>query len=88
MEIFTTTSHAEIRTWIESRGGHPAAEREGSRLRIDFDSKDPAIRRIPWDEFFQRFDGGNMQFVYQNAETDGSTSRYYRIMAPRDDPQT
>ena len=94
MEIFTTTSHSEIRMWVESRGGHPAVDRHGVRLRIDFDSRkadqqrDTTVRRIPWDDFFRRFDEGNMQFVYQNAGRDGVTSRYYRIMDPREDPQT
>ena len=80
--------------WVESRGGHPAVDRHGVRLRIDFDShktnqqRDATLQRIPWDEFFRRFDERNMQFVYQNAEQDGTTSRYYRIMNPQDDPQT
>ena len=88
MELFTTTSHDEIRTWIDSRGGHPAVERGGKRLRIDFGSHEPNVRRITWDEFFRHFDSKNMQFVYQNAEPDGSTSRYYRVLDPGDDPQT
>lgn len=86
MEFFTTTSHDEIRTWIEGRSGHPASQGPGGRrLRIDFGNGDANIRRITWEEFFRRFDSENMQFVYQNSDPFGSTSRYYRIVDPSDD---
>lgn len=86
MEFFTTTSHDEIRTWIESRSGHPASQKAGGHLRVDFGSGEGKFRRITWDEFFQRFDSGNMEFVYQNSTQMGATSRYYRIVDPSEEP--
>src|SRR5207248_2919656 len=61
-----TTSHDEIRKWVEQRGGAPARvdakghKQGGGILRIDF--KDPggevdeALEHISWDEFFRTFD--------------------------------
>jgi len=58
----TTTSHDEIRNWVEKRGGHPAVvsstESGGSALlRIDYDepggNDDDRLHRVTWNEFFE-----------------------------------
>ena len=71
----TTTSHDEIRKWVEKRGGHPAvvASTEGSGasgglLRIDYDepggSDDDRLHRITWNEFFDIFDKNDIAFLH------------------------
>lgn len=72
----TTTSHDEIRKWVEKRGGHPAvvAETQDSRgrggglLRIDYDepggNDDTRLKRIGWDEFFRIFDENDLAFLH------------------------
>lgn len=73
----TTTSHEEIRKWVEKRGGHPAIVkdtadngRQGAMIRIDFDdpdgSKDTGLKRVSWDEFFEIFDNNDLAFLRQD----------------------
>ena len=72
----TTTSHDDIRKWVEKRGGHPAMVaaterngREGGLLRIDFDepggNDDTGLHRISWEEFFEVFDKNDLAFLRQ-----------------------
>jgi hypothetical protein len=73
-----TIDHAEIRRWVEERGGYPArVKRTGGDgdtgiLRIDYPgfSGRETLERISWDEFFKAFEENNLAFLYQ-AE-DGS----------------
>src|SRR4051794_11073762 len=66
----TTTDHEQIRSWVEERGGWPAAvkatERRGDPgiLRIDFPgfSGEGRLERIDWDEFFRKFDESGLAF--------------------------
>lgn len=71
----TTTSHEEIRKWVEKRGGHPAVvsatennDRAGGLLRIDYDepggNNDDRLHRITWNEFFDIFDKNGIAFLY------------------------
>lgn len=71
----TTTDHEEIRRWAEERGGRPALALEQQDqplgLRIEFPEdeeggSDEALRRISWDEFFQKFDEDNLVFLYRD----------------------
>jgi hypothetical protein len=60
-----TADHAEIRRWVEERGGRPAAVRseEGrGRLAVAFDGTD--CDPLSWDEFFERFDRESLAFAY------------------------
>lgn len=82
-----TTSHDKIRKWVESRGGHPAAVKAtrragspGGLLRIDFDPQDEALQELPWDEFFQAFDGNELAFLYQDETSEGKTSRFFKFV--------
>ena len=75
-EAKTTTDHDEIRRWVESRGGRPAAVRETGGgddpgiLRIDFTDEpggddDDRLEEISWDEFFRAFEENDLAFLYQ-----------------------
>jgi hypothetical protein len=69
----TTTNHAEIRRWVESKGGSPAhVKRTGKKddpgvLRIDFPgySGEETLAELSWDEWFRAFDANKLAFVYQ-----------------------
>lgn len=80
-----TTDHAEIRSWIEQRGGHPAVVEDtrgkgsGGLLRIDFDEPgdgNERLERIGWDEFFRIFDRSGVAFL---RDEDGS-SRFNKFV--------
>jgi hypothetical protein len=71
-ESRTTTNHDDIRRWVESRGGRPAAVRETGNgddpgiLRIDFGDQDEGLEEISWEDFFQAFDENELAFLYQD----------------------
>ena len=83
----TTTSHEQIRKWVEQRGGHPAVVsateskggRDGGLLRIDYDepggNDDDRLHRITWDEFFRIFDESGIAFLY-DPEGDSRFSKF------------
>jgi len=82
-----TTDHADIRSWVEKRGGHPAVvaatESSGGSglLRIDYDepggNDDDRLHRITWDEFFRIFDENGLAFL---RDPDGD-SRFSKFVA-------
>ena len=83
-----TTDHGEIRRWVEERSGHPACvkgtgEGEPGVLRIDYPSftGDQTLQRISWDEWFDKFDGSNLAFLYQEETADGGKSRFSKLVA-------
>lgn len=86
----TTTDHEEIRAWVEQRGGKPAMVKgtnkkksEAGILRIDFPGytgKD-TLEEIGWDEFFEKFDEGDLQFLYQSETADGKESRFNKFIS-------
>jgi hypothetical protein len=82
-----TTDHRKIRSWVEARGGHPAAVKTtrnakspGGLLRIDFGPQEPNLEEIDWDEFFKAFDGNKLAFLYQEKTADGHTSRFFKFV--------
>jgi hypothetical protein len=82
-----TTNHDKIRKWVESRGGHPSAVKAtrragspGGLLRIDFGPQEEGLEELPWDEFFQAFDGNELAFLYQDKTADGKTSRFFKFV--------
>jgi hypothetical protein len=83
-----TRDHEEIRRWAEERGGVPAtvegteSDGEAGVLRIDFpgQGEDAKLRHISWDEFFEKFDGAGLCFVYQEKTSDGQTSRFGKLV--------
>lgn len=84
----TTTDHATIRQWVESRGGHPAHVKDTGHgddpgvLRIDFPgySGKERLEQIPWDEWFKWFDKNHLAFVYEDRTADGAQSRFSKLV--------
>jgi hypothetical protein len=84
-----TTSHAEIRKWVESRGGKPTSVKgTGSKndvglLRIDFPgySGEGKLEPIPWDDFFEKFDEQGLAFLYQEKTKDGEKSNFCKLVS-------
>ena len=80
-----TTDHAEIRRWIEARGGHPAVVtgapgEEAGILRLDLPggyAGQEFLRPIPWDEFFRRFDAQRLAFLYEDE------GRFFQFIEPQ-----
>lgn len=88
-ESKTTQDHDAIRQWVESRGGVPATVKstesggEAGILRIDFkdDGKEGSLEQISWDEFFEKFDKNDLEFLYQETTKDGSESRFFKFVS-------
>ena len=87
-ESKTTTDHAEIKKWVESRCGRPAAVKgtgdgEAGVLRIDFPgySGKDSLEPISWEEFFKKFDESNLKFLYQDKSADGKESRFSKLIS-------
>lgn len=88
-EANRTRNHEEIRRWVEERGGHPATvartEHGGDAgvLRIDFPgySGEGSLQPISWDEFFDKFDENNLEFLYQDRTAAGEPSRFNKLVS-------
>jgi len=85
-EAKTTINHEEIRRWVEARDGVPVSAKgvdedgdEIALLRISF-RDDPALKRISWDEFFERFEDDDLAFLYQEQTADGKRSRFFKMV--------
>lgn len=82
---YTTRDHDVIREWAEARGGVPAGAGGGNDdpgvLRIDFPDRgdDDSLDDVEWNQFFAKFDEQDLDFVYQEQTSDGSTSRFNRF---------
>ncbi len=83
-----TTSHEEIRKWVEDRGGHPATVKTTAQnepagiLRIDFPgySGEESLEEISWDEFFDKFEESSLAFLHQDRTHDGKVSRFCKFI--------
>ena len=76
-----TADHAEIRRWVEERGGHPGVvpARDGRRrLAVSFDPA--ACEPLSWDEFFERFDRESLAFAYP-LEGNGEAAREAKLVS-------
>ena len=89
-ESHTTTDHQTIRQWIEARNGEPATvggtaqnDEQAGILRVQFPGygDDESLRRIDWDEFFDKFEQEKLAFLYQDETSDGNTSRFFKFVA-------
>lgn len=79
-----TTDHGEIRRWIESRGGRPAAGAEPGMPRVWFPEEgEEPLRPISWAAFFEAFEARRLAFLHQDRTLRGGGSRYCRFV-PRD----
>jgi len=87
-EAKTTTDHAEIRQWVEERGGRPARVKGTENgdsvglLRIDYPgfTGEDTLEPITWEEFFQGFDENKLAFLYQEETKDGKESRFSKLI--------
>ena len=87
-ESRTTTDHDVIKRWAEERGGKPAAvkgtggEEDTGLLRIDFPGfgRTGSLEEVSWDEFFEKFDGKKLAFLYQDETRDGKESRFFKFI--------
>lgn len=75
-----TNNHDEIRKWVRDRGGRPSVVGGTELLRIDFGAGEENLDEIDWDEFFRIFDDNNLDFIYQEQTSDGSTSRFSKFV--------
>ena len=84
-----TKDHETIKRWVEERGGSPAAVKatesgdDPGMLRINFPgySGEDRLENITWDEFFQKFDEKNLEFLFQEKTRDGETSRFWKLVS-------
>lgn len=83
-----TTNHDKIRSWVEARGGHPAAAEAtrrstgpGGLLRIDFGTPEESLEEIAWDDFFAAFEGNALAFLYQEKTANGHVSRFFKFVS-------
>ena len=81
-ESKVTTNHAEIKRWVEERGGHPAEVKGTELLRIDYPgfSGEESLEEISWEEFFDAFEENNLAFLYQEKTKDGGKSRFSKLI--------
>src|SRR4051794_19734908 len=90
----STTDHDEIRQWVEDRGGKPAHVASTAKkgrigiLRIDFpsppdpdDAPDANLEEISWDEWFEKFDGEKLVFLYQEKTASGQKSNFNKLVS-------
>lgn len=90
-ESHRTRNHKTIRNWVQKRGGFPAAVKEtrhgrdAGLLRIDFPdySGEDTLERISWDDFFDKFDREDLEFLYQDKTAKGKTSRFCKFVCPK-----
>lgn len=81
------TEREEIIRWAESRGARPACVRDGSyiddvgMIRFDFPdySGRESLKRISWDEWFERFEKENLALVVEDQTPAGSTSDFNQL---------
>jgi hypothetical protein len=84
-----TTDHAQIKRWVEERGGHPAAVKRTESdddlgiLRIDFPgySGEESLERVDWDDWFDKFEEKKLAFLHQDTTADGEMSRFNKLVS-------
>lgn len=88
----TTQDHEEIRHWAEARGAVPAEvtsthrKNEPGVLRFCFPNAKPrnnqSLNKIPWDDFFEKFDSNDLELVYQEKTASGQRSNFNKLVYP------
>ncbi len=87
-ESSTTTSHDEIKRWVEEHGGKPATVRgtgsggDPGVLRIDFPggAGTDELEHISWPEWFQKFEENDLAFLYQEKKASGEDSTFFKLV--------
>ncbi len=93
-EAKATTDHEKIRSWVEERGGKPAAVKgtgsgdDPGILRIDFPgyTGEESLREISWEQFFEKFEKEQLAFLFQEETKEGNESRFSKLRN-REDPE-
>lgn len=91
MASSTNTTHDRdtIRQWVEEHDGTPASVRGTERsdddagiLRIDFPggAGEDALEHISWDEWFDKFEESDLDFLYQEEKADGEDSTFFKLV--------
>lgn len=85
----STTDLNKIRNWAESRGGTPVSVKGTARggspaglLRIDFPGYSGAgkFKKVSWDEWYDKFQESNLEFLYQERTSSGQPSRFFKLV--------
>ncbi len=86
----TTTDHAQIKKWVEARGGKPASvkgtrnKNDSGMIRIEFPNaphaNDADLQPMSWDEWFKDFDSNGLAFLHQDKTSDGKTSNFNKLV--------
>jgi hypothetical protein len=87
-QALSSTDHETIRQWVEERNGTPATVADTAEpdepglLRIDFPgySGETSLERVTWDDFFEKFDEEELEFLYQEQTDDGELSRFCKFV--------
>jgi hypothetical protein len=77
-----TIEHAQIIDWTQSRGGHPAINREPAGVATPIISFANEANETPasWDEWMSVFDGDKWAFIYQDRTPEGELSRMWKVI--------
>ena len=85
-----THDHKKIQKWAEERGGVPAKIKNTGKadddgvLRIHFpknSDNDDNFEEISWEDFFEKFDENELDFLYQDKKADGETSTFHKFVS-------
>jgi hypothetical protein len=84
-----TTDHEVIRQWAKARKAVPATiegtEHDGHLgvLRLDFPGySGDRLTQVSWDDWFDAFDKRRLNFIYQQKQTSGKRSNFFRLENP------
>lgn len=88
-ERYMTTDHDRIRDWAESRDGQPATVASTHKaddpglIRLDFPgySGGDALESISWDEWFGKFDEGDLVLLFQETRASGGRSSFNKLIS-------
>jgi hypothetical protein len=92
----TLTDHAQIQEWAEARRAQPACvkgtggKNDVGMIRLDFPGYSGAesLKKISWDEWFQRFDDSRLALVVQDKTARGQKSNFNKLVARGGDRST
>jgi hypothetical protein len=84
-----TTDHEVIRQWAKARKAVPATV-EGTEhgdhlgvLRLNFPGySGDRLTEVSWDDWFDTFDKRRLNFIYQQKQTSGKRSNFFRLENP------
>jgi hypothetical protein len=81
-------NHDEIRRWAEQRGAKPTCVKGTGNagdvgvIRLDFPGHtgEQSLQEISWDEWFEKFDDGDLALLVQDRTSDGETSNFNKLV--------